>query len=75
MTTYDERFKKANGKGDTLLKLFMGNEHREKIKQIYAQTDKILEDTLYNGECYLSNPKDLKRSTFADRSDMKIVDD
>lgn len=24
----------------------MGNEHREKIKQIYAQTDKILEDTL-----------------------------
>lgn len=24
----------------------MGPEHREKIKQIYAQTDKILEDTL-----------------------------
>ncbi len=26
--------------------MFMGNEHHEKIKQIYSQTDKIIEETL-----------------------------
>jgi hypothetical protein len=30
--------------------MFMGNEHREKIKQIYAQTDKIIEETLLKND-------------------------
>lgn len=38
------------GSGDTVLKMFLQNEHRDKIKQIYAQTGKILEDTLTSGE-------------------------
>mmetsp|Transcript_14248 Transcript_14248/g.13814 ORF Transcript_14248/g.13814 Transcript_14248/m.13814 type:complete len:82 (-) Transcript_14248:548-793(-) len=28
------------------MKLILGNQHREKIKMIYQQTDKIIEETL-----------------------------
>jgi hypothetical protein len=33
-------------RSDTVLKIIMQNDYREKLKQIYAQTGKILEETL-----------------------------
>ena len=36
----------VENRGDTVLRMFLQNEHRDRIKQIYAQTGKILEETL-----------------------------
>jgi len=30
----------------SVLQMFMGNEHKQKIKEIYSQTDKIIKETL-----------------------------
>lgn len=44
-----EEKRKPISRGDAALSSFVGLQHREKIKQIYAQTDQILLDTLNQG--------------------------
>jgi hypothetical protein len=48
MMMYSNCTPSGEGRGDTVMRMFMENQHREKIKQIYAQTGKILEETLTN---------------------------